>query len=161
MYFIQSGNAIDAITPSKQLRPQIELYVWRKVYGHVVKMLPDSEGCLALPEMGLKIGADGQKLFFIDSVTGKILLNVTELKQALQSEEQRAIEEAKRADAEAKRADMEAERAKTEACRAEREAKRAEAAEQRVIAETQRANAEAKARLAAEAEIARLKALLG
>lgn len=165
---VETYLVIDAITPEEQLRPQMELYVWRLVNGQVVEMVPDTEGCLVLPEMGLKIGASGQKLFFIDRVTGKILLNVTELKQALQSEVQRVQEEAQRADAEAKRAEMEAERAKTEAERAEREAKRAEreakranAAEQKVIAETQRANAEAKARLAAEAEIARLKALLG
>ena len=179
---ISTYLVIDAITPSKQLRPQIKLYVWRNVYGKVVEMVADNEGCFMLPEMGLKIGADGQKLFFIDSVTGQILLNVTELKQALESEVQRAIEESKRADAEAKRAnaeaeradaeakraemawkraEREAERAKSEACRAESEAKRAQAAEQRVLAETKRANAEAKARIAAEAEIARLKTLLG
>jgi len=68
-----------------------------------------------------------------DRVTGNRLFNSTELKKALQSEVQRAEIAEQRADIEAQRADI--------------EAKRANLAEQK--------------RRAAEAEIARLKALLG
>ena len=144
---ISTYLVIDAITPSGKLRTQMKLRVWQLINGNTVEMMPDWEGCLVLPEMGLKVGASGQKLFFIDRITGSRLFNSTELKQALQSEVQRAEMEAQRAEMEAQRADIEARRAKAEA-------KRANIAEQR-------AAEEAKARYAAEAEIVRLKALLG
>ena len=133
---ISTYLVIDAINPKGELRPQIELQGWRLINGNTMKIIADRESCLVLPEMGLKVSAEGQKLFFIDRVTGNRLFNSTELKKALQSEVQRAEIAEQRADIEAQRADI--------------EAKRANLAEQR----------EAKARQAAEAEIARLKALL-
>jgi Uma2 family endonuclease len=134
---ISTYLVIDAINPKGELRPQIELQGWRLINGNTMEIIPDRESCLVLPEMRLRVSAEGQKLFFIDRVTGNRLFNSTELKRALESEVQRAEIAEQRADIEAQRADIEAERANL--------------AEQR----------EAKARQAAEAEIARLKALLG
>jgi Uma2 family endonuclease len=176
---ISTYLVIDAITPPGKLRDQMELRVWQLINGNAVEMMPDWEGCLVLPEMGLKVGASGQELFFIDRVTGNKLLNSTELKQALQSEVQRAELEAQRAEIEARRAlaaslraaeeanelkralQSEVQRAEIETQRAEIEAQRAEIATKRATVAEQRAASEAKARHAAEAEIARLKALLG
>jgi Uma2 family endonuclease len=148
---ISTYLVIDAITSQGELRPQIELRGWRLINGNTMEIIPDRENCLVLPEMGLKVGTEGQKLFFIEKITGNRLFNSTELKKALQSEVQRAEMAEQRAKMEAQRADIEAQRADIEAKRAKAEAERANLAEQR----------EAKARHAAEAEIARLKALLG
>ena len=63
-------------------------------------------------------------------------------------------------DFEARRANDEAQRAEAQAQRANDEAQRADAEAQRAEVQAQRAEAEMKARQAAEAEIARLKALL-
>jgi len=176
---ISTYLVIDAITPQGKLRNQMELRVWQLINGNTVEMMPDWEGCLVLPEMGLKVGASGQELFFIDRVTGNKLLNSTELKQALQSEVQRAELEARRAELEAQRAKASAKRAlaaslraaeeanelkqalQSEVQRAELEAQRAEIATKRAKVAEQRVAEEAKARYAAEAEIVRLKALLG
>jgi len=165
---ISTYLVIDAINPKGELRPQIELQGWRLINGNTMKIIADRESCLVLPEMGLKVSAEGQKLFFIDRVTGNRLFNSTELKRALESEAERAEMEAQRAEMEAQRAEIEAQRAKMEAQRADIEAKRANSEAKRANSEAKRANIaeqraaeEAKVRHVAEAEIARLKALLG
>jgi Uma2 family endonuclease len=84
------------------------------------------------------------------TLSGEVLLTAQEISD---QEAQRAEAEAQRAEAEAQRAEAEAQRAEAEAQRAEAEAQRATLAEQRIATEI-------KARQAAEAEIARLQALL-
>jgi Uma2 family endonuclease len=144
---ISTYLVIDAMVPGKdELREQIQLHVWRKTGNQVVKMVADSEGGFVLPEMGLRIKAEGQLIIFVDSRTGDVLLDMTGLKKALMEEVKQAKQEARRADAAEKRA-------------AAAEKRAAAAAERAAVAEKQ-VEAEAEARRMAEAEIARLKALL-
>jgi Uma2 family endonuclease len=144
---------IDAIRPDDQLRQQIELHVWRREAGQACEMSPDVDGRLGLPEMGLHIQAQGRELLFIDDHTKEVLLDMDKLQAALEAEKQKAILEKRRLVWETRRAEIEAERAKVAAKEAAKEAKRADR-------EAKRADKEAEARRAAEAEIARLKALL-
>jgi Uma2 family endonuclease len=90
------------------------------------------------PRLGISFDLDGEDLR-LRYPNGEPFATYVELNRE-------AVRQAKRADTEAKRADTEAKHAKVEAKRADAEAKRADA--------------EAAARQAAEAEIARLKALL-
>jgi Uma2 family endonuclease len=132
---------IDLMVPHQdKVREQIKLHVFRLVKGkrRFVEKSPDHEGYLTLPEMGLKIKAEGQQISLVDQLTGEVLLDATELKEALESEvekakeaRQQALEEKQRADAAEQQAKVQAKRAETEAKRAETEAKRANAAEQR------------------------------
>jgi len=91
--------------------------------------------------MGLKIRALGQEIRLVDQLTDQVLLDMTELKEVLEAEVERAE---LRANAEAQRAEQEKQRAEAEAGRANAEAKRANAEAKRAQAEAQRANAEAK-----------------
>ena len=109
---------IDAVTPGGRLRQQVALHLWRAVEGQPQKIQPDAQEGALLPEMGLKIVAQGQRIRFVDVNTGEFLLDAGQLLAALRE------------------------------------------AEARAEAEARRAEAEAEARQAAEAEVARLKALL-
>ena len=53
---------------------------------------------LLLPEMGVRIRAEGQRLVFADAVTGDIFSDNEQLYSALQSQRQRAEQERNRAD---------------------------------------------------------------
>jgi nucleoid-associated protein YgaU len=133
---------IETLKPNKkELREQFQLHVFRKISGQTREIKPDTDGYLVLPEMGLKIGAQGQLIVFIDKITGETLLDMSELKMALGAETQRAQAEARRAQAEAQRAETEGLRAETEAQRALAEARRAKAEAQRAEMEAQRADA--------------------
>jgi Uma2 family endonuclease len=123
---------LDAITAQGQPRQHFQLHAWRLVGGRPQKIRPDSQGSLILSDVELKVMARGQRLSFMDTVTGELLFDMEQLMVALQSERQaRWGEHQARLEAEA-----------------------------RAEAETQRAEAEAEARRAAEAEIARLRDLL-
>ncbi len=74
---------------------------------------------------------------------------------------ERAAAEAARADAESARADAESARADAESARADTESARADTESARANTESARADAEAAARLVAEAELARLRELVG
>jgi colicin import membrane protein len=168
---IKTYLVIDLMVPHQdQVREQIELHLFERVKGRLVEKSPDHEGYLTLPEMGLKIKAEAQQIILVDKLTGEVLLDVTELKEALESEvekakeakrqalyeKQRVTQEAQRANAaeqraqtEAKRAVQEKQRAQTEAKRAEQEKQRAQAAELKAEQETKRANvAEQRAQVA-------------
>lgn len=110
--------AIDAISPRNKRRQEIRLFLWRREEGELETEYPDDLEGFALPEMGVHLRAEGQKLLFTELETGQVL------------------------------GDMEVER---------KARLRAEQAEE---AERQAKEAERQARLQAEAEVARLRALL-
>jgi len=87
---ISSYLVIDAITPGSKLHENIELHFWRKSRGEICQIHPDTEGFLILPEMTIKVRAEGQKLIFADRAAGQILRNIGELKTALTKEQERA-----------------------------------------------------------------------
>ncbi len=122
---ISSYLVIDAITPRSRLREQIELHVWQQVAGQPGKREVAADGSLPLPEMGLRVKADGQRIRFMDAISGQVLSDSEQLSIALQAER--------------------------ETLQAERQALQAE---RQTHLETQEAYRDA------EAEIARLKALL-
>ena len=80
--------AIDAITTRAQLRKQIELHGWRLVDNQPCRIDPAADGSLALPAMGLRIRAMGQRIMFSDEVTGELLCDSEQLNAALQAEQQ-------------------------------------------------------------------------
>lgn len=129
---ISTYVVIDAVTPKSELRKQIQIQVWHLENGQPVKIAPDAAGRFVIPTLGLTIYALGQRLMFVDTATGEPLMDVEQWQKALETVRHQAVAEAQRAVAEAQRAEVEAQRANQEA---------------------QRANA-------AEAELARLKALL-
>ena len=116
---ISTYLVIDLMIPHQnKVREQIKLHVFRLIKGRFVEKSPDHEDYLTLPEMGLKIKAKAQQIVLVDNLTGDILLDVTELKEALESEvekakeaRQQALEEKQRANAEAKRANAAEQRA--------------------------------------------------
>jgi len=116
---IKTYLAIDLMVPHQdEVREQIELHLFRLVSGRLVEKTPDKPGYLTLPEMGLKIKAAGQQLILVDKLTGEVLLDVTKLEEALESEvekakeaRQQALYEKQRAEAEAKRANAAEQRA--------------------------------------------------
>jgi predicted transposase/invertase (TIGR01784 family) len=114
-------------------------YLFRLAKGQLVEQSPDHEGYLTLPEIDLKINTLGQEIRLVDKLTGEVLLDVTELKEALESEVEKAKEARRQAEL---KAQAEAQRAEAEAQRANAEAKRADAAEQR--AQTAFSNGEQK-----------------
>ncbi len=81
---------IDAVTPGAKLRERISLHLWRKIRGSMLQMQPDAEGYLSLPEMNIKVKAEGQRLGFADMATGEILHDAGELKMILLKERNRA-----------------------------------------------------------------------
>jgi Uma2 family endonuclease len=85
---IPSYLVIDAITARSQLRKQIELHGWQLVDDQPCKMETASDGSLALPAMGLRIRAQGQRIIFVDEVTGEMLCDSEQLNTALQAERQ-------------------------------------------------------------------------
>jgi len=108
---------------------------WRLVRGRYEELAPNARGWLWSEELGLWLGVAAYR--FINQTTAvKVLRFFDEDGELLPTPHE------------------------AEARRAEVEAQRAEAASQRAEAASQRAEAEAAARRAAEAEIARLRALL-
>jgi len=78
--------AIDPITAQKRRRKQIRLYLWRSVDGLAQRITPDADGYLSLPEMQVKIKAQGQNLIFADIVTGELLKDSSQLRQWAETE---------------------------------------------------------------------------
>ncbi len=81
IYFV-----IDAITTSGKPRSQIGLHLWREVDGQPVKISPDPENGLLLPEMGLSVSAQGQTLKFVDAETNEILFDSEQRLTTLEQE---------------------------------------------------------------------------
>jgi Uma2 family endonuclease len=92
---------IDAITPRSELRSEIELHLWRSVEGQARKIAPDAQGRLALPEMGLSVSAQGQRISFMDAASGEVLLDMGQLLVALEAEREARREAEARAEVEA------------------------------------------------------------
>ena len=129
---IKTYLVIDLMEPHlEKIREQIQLQVFRLVSGRLVKKMPDKKGFLTLPEMGLKIKAQGQQLILVDKLTDEVLLDVTKLEKALEAEVENAKEAKQQILEEKQRADVAERQAKAEAKRANAEAKRANTAEQR------------------------------
>lgn len=123
-----------------------QLIGYRMVDGEFVLIQPDAEGDLHSEELGVIFSIKDSLLRVVDPATGEFVPALNEAMAMAEKEMQRAEQEAQRAEQEAQRAEQEAQRAEQEAQRANQEALRAEQ-------EAQRAEA-------AEAEIARLRALL-
>ena len=85
---IPSYLVIDAITSRSQLRKQIELHGWQLVNGQPRNIETASDDSLALPAMGLRIRVQGQRIIFVDEVTGEMLCDSEQLNTALQAERQ-------------------------------------------------------------------------
>ena len=96
---------IDPITSDGIRRKQIELHLWRKTPDRLCKIGPDVEGYLPVPEIKVKIKAQGQELIFADILTGEILCDVGQLQHRVAQESERAEQESKRADMEKLRAE--------------------------------------------------------
>jgi Uma2 family endonuclease len=121
---IRTYFVIDAVTSGAKLRKETGLHLWRKNRSMVQEIQPDTAGYLTLPEIGIKVKADGHRLIFADTVSGEMLHDTGELKAMVLKEQQRA-------DRERLRADRERLRAEEELLRADRERLRAEAAEKK------------------------------
>lgn len=104
---IPSYLVIDAITSTNRPRKQIQLHLWRMVNGQVMKMAPDRNNRLAIPELGVSVSVWGRRFRFEDLNTGEVLQDAEELIKTCQAEADRAETEARRADAEAQRAETE------------------------------------------------------
>ena len=62
---------ISEISSQEEPREQLQLDLWRLYDGQAVKIEPDHESRLPLPEIGLKVMAKGQNLVFTDAITGQ------------------------------------------------------------------------------------------
>ncbi|MDM8550695.1 Uma2 family endonuclease [Desulfobacterales bacterium HSG2] len=107
--------AIDAITPGNRVREKFLLHLWQKKGNRDVRIPPDAEGLLTLPEMGVTVRAVGQRLVFTDAVTDEMLFDNTQSKLAARNERLRAENERKKAENERERAENERERAEKRA----------------------------------------------
>lgn len=76
---ISTYLAIDAITARGKLRKQIELHLWRKTKRQMRKLNPDSKGFLRLPELKVKVKAEGQHIVFADILTDEVLPDMGQL----------------------------------------------------------------------------------
>jgi Uma2 family endonuclease len=122
---------------------------------------PDPEGRLTFAGVELQFEVVGrERVNIYDLASGVRLLTPEEQREFALSEATRANAEATRADAEATRADAEATRADAEATRADAEATRADAEATRADVEATRADSEAAARVAAEARLREMEAIL-
>jgi len=81
---------IDAITQRGKPRDPIQLTLWRKTDGEVRKIRPDADGYLPVPELFVKIKAEGRKIVVADIVTGEILRDSAQLRESEARERQRA-----------------------------------------------------------------------
>ncbi|MEM7131863.1 MAG: Uma2 family endonuclease [Chloroflexota bacterium] len=79
---------IDAITPQGHHRSQIRLYLWRLEGGQMWKIDSDLDGGYLLPEIGIRLYAEGQQLRFIDVEASKNLLDSGELTLSLNQTQQ-------------------------------------------------------------------------
>ena len=151
------------------LKPRFQAL--RLAGSEYVEIEPDADGGFLSPELGHRLLAVGRRLHVLDPVTGAKIISFDdldvvahrfqslerEIDQARKSEEkfaQQAEREKKKADAERLKAD--AERLKADAERFKAEAERFKAEAERFKAETERQRADGY-----EAEINRLRALLG
>lgn len=83
--------AINAINSAGRLRRRFELRLWRLIDGQPQEMELGEDDDFVLPEMGLQIMTEGQRIRFRDLATGTELLDSGELRTALEAE-QRARE---------------------------------------------------------------------
>ncbi|MEM7535243.1 MAG: hypothetical protein AAF639_23910 [Chloroflexota bacterium] len=100
--------------------PSIDVWQRNPETGRAESATPDNEGRYYLPELQLWIGLKENAVYFVDDVTGQMLVDVGTERLMRQAAEQRAEQEAQRAEQEAQRAEQEAQRAEQE--RQDREA---------------------------------------
>jgi len=103
--------AIDQVTDRGDPREQIGLHLWRKTGDKMCRVSPDEHGWLTVPEMKIKIKAQGQNLLLADMETGEELCDSSTLRQRAEMERQRADQEKQTAEMERQRADQERQRA--------------------------------------------------
>lgn len=123
-----------------------------------IPLAPD--GSLFSAELGTTLRIEGDLLRVVDPQTGQYIPDLTEAILAADAAMQQAEAARRQAEEEARRAEEEARRAEEEARRAEQEARRAEEEARRAEEEARRAEEEARRAAIAEAEVARLRALL-
>ena len=122
----------------------------RLVDGRYVALEPGPDGGLESVELGFEVRGMGRRIRLIDPATGKIVPSFEEI--ALQ---------ASTADDLSRRLAEEQKEREKQRRRAAREAKKADAERQKADAERQKADAERQKSEALEAEVKRLRALLG
>jgi len=137
---VSSYLVIDAITAAAKLRSQFELHMWRRISGRLCRMQPDADGWLTVPEMGIMVKAEGQRLFFRDRKSREILCDIDELKEHLAEAGKIAHAEKMRAESERTRAEEAQKTAESERIRAEEAQRNAES--EKIRAEEARKSAE-------------------
>lgn len=90
---ISSYLAIDAITSTGRLRRTIGLRLWQRSGGIPQEVPADEEGGFALPALGVRIVADGQRIRFLDLGSGEALLDSGEMLAALEAERRARLAE--------------------------------------------------------------------
>jgi Uma2 family endonuclease len=135
-----------------------DLRLYRHTGTQYALVEPNAQGRLAIPELDLELALlDGWVRYWY---RGELLPLPADLQERVEELEVQIGAERERTEFVRREAAREKQRAEAERERAELERQRAEAEEQRAEAERQRADHEAQARQAAEAELARLRALL-
>jgi Uma2 family endonuclease len=132
---------------------QLPFQGMRLVDGHYEPISPNADGSLTCQQLGIHLRRDGAYLRVTDAETGERIPALEETYEYAERMKEIAEQETQRAEQEAKRAEQEAQRAEQEAQRAEQQTQRAEQ-------QTQRAEQQAQRAAEAEAENARLRALL-
>jgi len=69
---------IDAITPQDKLRQQIGLHLWKSEGGKLHRLAPDNHGFFLLPEMKVRIKAQGQNIILKNADTDEIFRDNTQ-----------------------------------------------------------------------------------
>lgn len=103
---ISAYLVIDAITPFSVPRKKIELHLWRNIRGTISRVGPDKDGYLPVPEMSMKIKAEGRNLILADIGTGEILKDSGELLRWGMKQKEWAHKEKQRADIAEKKAEQ-------------------------------------------------------
>jgi Uma2 family endonuclease len=102
---------IDLFTARGKLRKKPELHLWRRTNAGVMKMKPDRGGWLRVPETGMKIKAQKEKVLLADADTDEMLMDSGELKKRAEAEAELRKKETERAEQEKQRAEQEKQRA--------------------------------------------------
>ena len=116
---IRAYLVVELHTPRGELRDEIRLHLWRKKRGRIRKMQTEADEWLTVPEMGVRIRAEGQELIFLDIVTDEILCDTGQLRERAEQEAALRKQAEARAEQEKNRAEQEAALCKQAEARAE------------------------------------------
>lgn len=83
---------IDAISPRHKRRQEVRLFLWRMEDGELETVYPDELEGFAVPEMGVHLRAEGQKLLFTELETGRVLGDMETERKGREAERQARLE---------------------------------------------------------------------